>query len=293
MSVVVAAWPDPAGVEECLTALEPQRDPVRDEVWVVAAASGGAGRGAHPWASWLEASPRLLVPQLWSLGIRAASRDVVALTTAHCVPAPGWLAALREGHARLAGPAIGGPIEPPRGGRPVDWATYFLRYSAWLGLDREQAVPDLAGDNASYKRAVLLAAPEVAEDGFWEHEFHGRLRRAGQQPVFLPQMRVALRRSPAFGAFVRQRLRHGRRFGSARLRAHGRLWRAAAVAGSPLIPVALLGKVLGRALRHGRDLGALCGVLPLIAAFALAWAVGEASAYAAPARRIQPARLGG
>jgi hypothetical protein len=284
VSVVVATWRDAAGLGDCLDALAPQRNGT-DEVIVVSTVPTDDLRPLYPWASWLSAPATLLIPHLWSLGIAAARRDVVALTTAHFVPAPDWIAVIGSAHARLQSPAVGGPIDPPRNGRLVDWATYFLRYSAYLGYEREQTVPDLAGDNASYKRASILSHPELLRDGFWEQEFHARLRSLGQTLVFVPALRVRLQRSLGFGPFLGQRLRHGREFGLARLSGRSAAWRAAAIAVSPLIPAIVLAKVARRVLRSGRALGPFLAALPLLSAFALAWAAGEASAYVAPGRR--------
>jgi hypothetical protein len=164
----------------------------------------------------------------------------------------------------------------------VDWATYFLRYSAYLAYDREQTVADLAADNASYKRAAVLAYPEFLQQGFWEQELHARLRAEGHSLTFVPAMRVRLRASFGFAPFLRQRFLHGRTFGQARLRGQGITWRAAAILGSPLIPAILLAKVALRVLRSRRDWRPFLASLPITTAFALAWAAGEASGYVAP-----------
>lgn len=278
---MLAAWPDSAGLVECLEALAPQREGATDVVVVTPAPVADLG-ARFPWISCVSASPDLLIPHLWSLGIAAARREVVALTTAHFTPAPDWVSVIRACHARLPSAGIGGKVEPPRGGGLVAWATYFLRYSPYLGYDREQAVADLAGDNAAYKRAVLNAHPECLRDGFWEQEFHKSVRSEGQSLTFIPGMRVRLRTSFGFAPFIRQRLRHGREFGRRRLEGRAPAWRVAAVAASPLIPAVLLGKIALRVLRSRRDWRPFLAALPILCAFVLAWALGEASGYLAP-----------
>jgi hypothetical protein len=282
LSLVIAAWPDTEGLGECLQALAGQVRP-DTEVIVVSPCSSDS---TYSWLTWLEAPRGLLIPHLWSLGMARARAGVVALTTAHFVPAADWLAVIAAGHTRLQSAAIGGPIDPPRGGRVVEWATYFLRYSAYLGYDREQSASDLAGDNASYKRAELQAHPEFLREGFWELEYHKRLRSEGKTLTFVPGMRVTLRRSFGFRPFLSHRFRHGREFGRARLHGKSPALRAAAVLASPLIPFLLAGKIALRVARSGRDLGPFLASLPVLLSFVLAWALGEAAGYLLPAPSV-------
>jgi hypothetical protein len=279
VSVVVAAWPDTSGLDKTLAALGPQRDPATEVIVVSPAPRPPDCAQRFPWALWVEAPEQRLIPELWSLGMTRSRGEVVAITTSHFTPSTQWLAVIRDAHARLRSPAIGGPIEPPAGGSPADWATYFLRYSAYLRYDREQGVPDLAGDNASYRRAAIEAHPEFLREGFWELRFHERLRAAGETLTFVPAMRVRQHASFGFRRFVSQRLRHGREFGEARVRGKGPALRAAAVLASPLVPLILLGKVVLRVARSGRHLGPFLLALPILLCFVSAWGVGEAAGY--------------
>jgi hypothetical protein len=273
--VVVASRPEDGDVRIALEALDGQRDAGTEVIVAVA----GPARDGFPWAEWLAAPAEASVPRLWGAGLARAQGDVVAFTTAQFRPAPDWLAVIRAGHARLAAAGIGGPIDPPASGRAFDWAVFFLRYSAYLAYARESTVPDLAGDNASYKRSALALVPADAAGEFWEQEAHRALHARGETLVFLPEMRVRQVGSFPAATFLRQRLRHGRRFGADRARRHGRLWRTAAVAAAPLIPVILVAKVVGRVLASGRYAGPLLRALPALLACAIAWGVGEVTGY--------------
>jgi hypothetical protein len=275
---VVASRPEDGDPAECLAALEPQRD---DETEVLVASAGGRapGRSGLTWAGHVEAPADASVPRLWGLGLSRARGEVVAFTTTQFRPSPDWLAEIRASHARLDAAGIGGPVEPPPTESAFDWAVFFLRYSAYLAHEREAAVPDLAGDNASYKRAALLAIGAGGDGEFWEQEAHRRLLARGERLVFVPGMRVRQVGSFPAGVFLRQRLRHGRRFGTDRASRHGRIWRMAALGASPLIPAVLLGKVALRVLRSRRHAGRLLLALPALAACTGAWAAGEARGY--------------
>lgn len=292
VSIIIAAWGDAAGLAECLGSLSAQRAHAREVIVVSTAPARADLVASHPWVEWVEADADRLIPHLWGIGMARARGGLIAITTAHFTPTPGWVEAIVEVHARLAAPAIGGPIDPPRGGRAVDWATYFLRYSAYFGPDRERAVEDLAGDNASYKRSALAGHPEFARDGFWELDFHRGLRAEGHELVSVPAIRVAQRRSFGFGRFLRQRFEHGTQFGRARLRGRGALVRVVAAMAASLVPAIFLAKIVRRVARSGRDLGPFVVALPALLCFLAAWAMGEARGYLLAGRAEPTGRPG-
>jgi hypothetical protein len=279
LSIIVAAWPDLAGLEESLAALAPQRDSASEILVASPAAPDPELETRFPWVQWVETDADCLIPHLWARGMARAHGAILAITTSHFTAAPDWIPALREAHGRLEAPAIGGPMEPPRAGRAVDWATYFLRYSSFLAYTREQAVADIAGDNASYKRAALEAHADALRDGFWELDLHRHLRAEGKSIVFVPEIRLTQRRSFGFLCFLGQRFHHGQQFGRTRLQGRSLLARALAMAASPLIPLVFLGKIIGRVARSGRDWGPFLWALPVLISFLLAWSLGEAWGY--------------
>ena len=282
LSVVIAVWPDSEGLAECLDSLASQQD-AATEILVV----GGAPFPTEmcnrlPWVRWLQGSPGMLVPHLWSIGINSSRGKIVAITTARFVPAGDWLKCICEAHERLASPGIGGAIDPPDRGGSKDWAIYFLRYSAYLKYTREQSVHEIAGENASYKRASLVAHREAIADGFWEPDFHRLLRAEGKTLSFVPAIHVI--QGTAFGirCFCRQRFRHGRHFGQMRLRGSSALARILRIITSPLIPAVLLAKIFGRVIASRRYFGALLFSLPALFVFVGAWTLGEAFGYCTP-----------
>ena len=100
----------------------------------------------------LYADASALIPELWELGIGEGRGDVVVVTTAHCVPAKGWIAAIRESH-RSDEAGVGGAIENHDAAGLVDWAVYFCRYREFMLPFQRAVVAEIAADNASYKRA--------------------------------------------------------------------------------------------------------------------------------------------
>ena len=277
VTVAIASRREDGDLTACLAAFETQRD---DGTEIVVATAGTAFPSTEfPWACWVDGPADALVPRLWGLALSRARGDVVAFTTTQFRPRPEWLGVIRASHARLGAAGIGGPIDPPPTGRAFDWAVYFLRYSAYLAYDREVEIADLAGDNASYKRAALRSVGADTAGEFWEQEAHRALRGGGEALVFVPGMRVQQVGSPPAGAFLGDRMRHGRRFGADRARRHATPWRLAALCAAPLIPLVVLAKVVARVLRARRPWSRLAGALPALAACCVAWGLGEASGY--------------
>ncbi len=278
-SVVIAVWPDLNGLVECLESLASQRDAATEILVVSGACFSTEIRNRFSWVQWLQGSPGMLVPHLWSIGVNKSRGEIAAITTARFVPAPDWLKNIYEAHKRLASPGIGGAIDPPRGRSAKSWAIYFLRYSAYLNFTREQIVHEIAGENASYKRDSLAAHREAIADGFWEPDFHRLLRAEGKTLSFVPAIRVTQGAPFGIRCFCSQRFQHGRHFGQMRLRGNSAPMRIARVVTSPLIPAVLLTKIFGRAVVSRRHFGRLLFSLPLLFVFVVAWTLGEVFGY--------------
>ncbi len=279
VSVVVAAWPDTAGLLDCLGSLLRQSDE-RVQIFVASPMPLPADFARNFAAvRWLAAAPAALIPNLWSLGMAAATGEVVAITTAHFVPAPDWIAQIRAAHRRLDSAGIAGPIDPPRGGSLGDWATYFLRYSTGFIYHREQSVHDLIGDNASYQRSALQAHWESIRVGFWEPEFHRRVLAEGRTLVFVPEIRITQKFSFGVSRFCSQRLNHGRHYGRDRMRGKPVLFRLAGIVAAPLIPFVLLAKIMARLMHKPGYVLPFLASLPVLLLFIFSWAVGELWGY--------------
>lgn len=280
LSVVIAAWPDLRGLFGALEALEPHVVAGCDVTVVSPCPREEDVAQGFPRTHWIEAPRAALIPHLWAIGIARAQGQVVATTTAHFRPAPGWIDAIRSAHADSPAAAIGGPIDPPQAGSSSDWAVYLLRYGAYLAEPPvAHAVGDLAGDNASYKRSALEAHPEAVRDGFWEHELHQALGAEGETLVFDPRLRVRQHACFDFSTFLGQRFRHGVHFGRTRLRRRARAVGPAAALLTVFLPALLLGRTAARVLGARRHVLPFLHALPALAAFACAWSVGEATGY--------------
>jgi len=281
LSIVIASHDARATIIECLDSVRRQVGADTEVLLVDNSTDGTAVIARERFADLhvLDRPPAALIPELWAEGIRASRGDVVAITTAHCVPGERWAGTMLDA---LGGPAaaVGGAIDNDPGGSVVDWAIYFCRYASYMPPLREGFTDEIAGDNAAYRRRALDACAEVWREGFWETAVHAELHRAGERLWLAPEAVVTHKRSYGFAAFLRQRFVHGTRYARGRSRQIGAGGRLLRVLASPLVPGVLLVRIV-RQVRHRRRHGVqLVRSLPLVLAFLTAWTCGELIGYA-------------
>lgn len=279
LSVVVAATDASRSIERCLRHLERSCAGLRAELLVVdastddTAARVAALRGA---ATLFRLRPGTLTPQLWAEGYRRSSGRIVAFTTGHCLVLPAWARSLVQ--ALEAGAAgAGGPLVLGRDTGPLDWAVFYLRYSAFtperLGAGR--IAGDIAGDNAAYRREALDRHAAALERGFWEIDFHRRLRADGDWLAAVPAALIEFGPSFPLRTIISHRFAHGTHFGAARVRGGARArWQI--VLAAPLVPLVLAARAAARVLGTNRGRWRFVVALPWFLVLASAWAAGEA-----------------
>lgn len=287
LSVVLACGRNSLPPEESLAALRAACQGIETELIVAHAAGVPVPHdGAAPPVA-VAGGAEALIPELWGLGIRAASGDVVALTIPECRVPAGWARALLGAIADGATGA-GGGFALAGGADLVTRAVFLLRYSAFLPPAEGERRQEIAGDNAAYASTALRRHLGSLARGFWEVEFHRLIRDEGAVLMLVPGATATLSGPIRFGGMWRQRLEHGRRFAAWRVReAGGARWRI--VCAAPLVPALLVTRLLRR-LRGRRGMIRLAlPALPVVFALAVAWAAGEASgAWGTP--RTAPAK---
>jgi hypothetical protein len=280
VSVVVASNGAPGALERCLDALASQTD-AAEVIVCEAAAPDEAVRRRYPFASW-HVRKGALVPVLWRDGIERATGDLVALTISPMTPAPGWVDAVRA--ALVDADAAGGAIEPGNDLRLADAAEHLARYARDLLPFERRPSLELAGDNAGYRRALLLEVADSWRGGFWEPDVHRALAGRGAVLVHDPTLVVTMGRSAGATAFLRQRLAHGRVFGRSRGAGRPRGANLGRAAAAVLVPLVLVARTAREVLRRRRLRLRLVVSLPFLLAFDLAWAAGEALGHLDAAR---------
>ncbi len=282
LSVVVAAQDARATIGRCLQELEHQRPDGVAQLIVVANSSDGTADYVRQHFARVEVVEHrgwALVPELWGDGILRSREEIVALTTAQMVPDAGWARALLREHAGHSWAGVGGPILPAPGLGMLDQAVYWLRYSRYAARQPAGVVHDIAGDNASYRRALLLELSErIRREGFWEHEVHALLRQRGARLSCTPHAVMRYHGGTRFRHFARQRLSHGRRFGAQRIAHLGGIRRLLMPVVWPLTPAVFLARIWRDALRAGGS-ASLLKAMPVLLCLLICWSAGELLGY--------------
>ncbi|MDQ6888390.1 MAG: glycosyltransferase [Gemmatimonadota bacterium] len=276
LSVVIGCVEAAGSIEACLASLRDACDGISSEIIVVDASrddSAARAAGSSPESRVLRCPPGLLIPQLWARGYAASTGQVVAFTIGQCVVARGWARSLLDA---IAGGATGagGGFELADAATMTDCAVFFLRYSPFLPREERtiRVTRDIAGDNAAYRRDALERHAASFRDGFWEVDFHRRIRAEGAELVLVPEATVRFAGATPLGVMARHRFAHGRQYGASRVEAgERRRWQL--VLGAPLVPALLWARVAGR-LRAG-DRWKFAYATPAMLLLAAAWAAGE------------------
>ena len=278
ISVVIASIDAVQSIDDCLLRLQRSCAGLSAEFIVADASRDGTAThvmAMGPPVRLIRFNPNTLAPQLWAEGYHRSTGHIVAFTTAHCLVSPEWASALRE--ALDAGATgAGGPLVVADGTRPLDWAVYYLRYSAvmphTLGAGRVDG--EIAGDNAAYWRDALDRHVAMLNRGFWEIDFHRLLRADGGWLAGVPCAVVAFGRSFPASTIIRHRFAHGRQFGAGRVTGGTRAaWQI--VLAAPLVPFVLACRSGSRALSGGPARWRFIVALPWFLTLAAAWAAGE------------------
>jgi len=175
LTVIVGSLDAASHLPECLASLQSACAGFDAEILVVdgsAPASIEAVREQFASARFIAMPPGTLVPALWGRGLRDARGHVVAFTIPQCRVGAGWARSLIDG-IRSGAAGVGGPLDVLPGTSATGRATFYLRYSAWLGSPNGPA-HEIAGDNAAYDHAALRLARGDSAEPFWEVEAHAR-----------------------------------------------------------------------------------------------------------------------
>ena len=288
LSVVIATTEARTSIDDCLDRLRQSCAPLAAELIVVDASTDDTAARASafgPPVSVVTLPPGTLTPMLWAEGYRRSRGRIVAFTTGHCLASPRWAEAITA--ALGAGAAgAGGPLVIASGTRAIDWAIYYLRYSAFTpeAMGSGRIAGEIAGDNAAYRRDVLDRYADTFRNGFWELDVHRRLRADGGWLTAAPDAWMAFGRSFPARVILAHRYAHGRQFGAERV-AGGAKRRWQILLSAPLVPLVLWARALARTARSGREPWRFALATPWFLLLASSWALGEAAGAARGGRR--------
>jgi glycosyltransferase involved in cell wall biosynthesis len=146
-------------------------------------------------------------------GARAAGGDPLVFLDADCLPAPGWLDRLLEGHGAGA-TVVGGSLDLPAGLEPMARCDYYCGWYHAHSRRPAGEVPNHPPGNLSVRRAAFLATGGFTEQQpvAYAHEelaWQAEIRRAGGRIVFEPRAIVHHYNRPGFRNLLRRNYRWG------------------------------------------------------------------------------------
>ncbi len=285
LSVVAILFTSRAHLERCLDGLAAQDAEARTEIIVPhdGALDGDATLAQRPGVRLLRVPGAHSPAALRAAAVGAARAPIIALVEDHCVPVPGWAAAMLRAHeAPHAG--VGGPVDkglPPdrSGDSALNWAIYLTDYSRYMPPMPAGPAHGLTDCNASYKRDRLDALRAVWQTEFHENIVNDALRETGATFWFEPGMVVAEQRDLTLGYALRDRYTFGRLFGSSRVAGSPLSRRLVWAGAAALMPPVLVARVARNLFSRRRHRLQFVRCLPVLLLVSSAWMLGEAAGY--------------
>jgi hypothetical protein len=210
------------------------------------------------------------IPHAKAHGARHAAGSVVAFLEDHCVPSPGWAAAVWRAFDEH--PDVAAVAYSFRNLNPVNYvsrAFLVLAYGPWIAPAASRYIDSPSWMNVAYRASSLR--PHLSGLEQWlgcEFLFHAILRREGARFWHAGDAEVSHLNHPRLLGSCRDSSVWQRLFASSRVRNEGWGWprRVVYVCGSPLSPLVIAWR-LGRTLWQRPELrGRFFSSLPLVLA---------------------------
>ena len=164
--------------------------------------------------------------------------------------------------------------------RPLDLATFFCEYSAFMGPVRTGLMEVLPGMNIAYRRPAIASVDRaLLLRGFWETTAHPILVRNGGQFYQSDRITISHKKKFSFRLFARQRFLYSRYFAGIRFGREQAVARAAMCVGSLALPPLLLWRIVRDVALKKRQFADLARSLPYLMVFVLIWTWGEMVGY--------------
>lgn len=278
LSIVIAAWNDPASLSACLSSLAPQVDASIEVIVVSNYDCTLEIEQRFAFARFSREPDTAIVPELRTKGVLQSSGQIVAILEDHCTVGDEWCAEIIKSH-ELPYAIVGGSVENGPDQKALDWAVYFYDYGNYMLPDTARVVTSLSGANVSYKRAILEKIKGQYEHGFYEEIVHGELQRRGHSLYLAPSAVVHHNKEYSLSSALAEAFHHARTYGAKRISGAFPSKRVMYVAGSILLPIVLPVRTIVRVLRKGRHRKALGQSLPYLVLLLAGWSCGEFSGY--------------
>ena len=214
-------------------------------------------------------------------GILAAASDYVAFIEDHSFPERTWAEALLERHGKGDYAAVGPVVGNANPWTAVSWGCFLVFYSQWMAARPDTAVRHLAANQSCYRREILLDyGQDLAAMLEAESVLHYDLLRRDYRLSQTAAARIMHMNFSRLSPVLHEYFLASRVFALKRRRLWPGWRRAVYAAGSPLLPLIRLPRVLGESRRgHVRAMTLLRALVPVLMILC-AGAAGEMLGYA-------------
>lgn len=281
MSVVIPSvngWSDLRGA---LDAVYAQQGGGTVEVLVVERVGEivrAAIRDSFPSATVIEVASHVTIPQMRAMAFEAAHAEIIGVIEDHVIVPPDWIQRMLATHATGA-QVVGGAVDNAATGNLVDRAAFLCEYSHCLNPPPNGPAPWLTGNNVTYRKSLLQRFNSTLRQGRWEDALHDAFRDAGITLISQPDIRVGHNKHYSIGEYTSQRYLYSRAYAAMRVRNAPNIKRLLFGCATIALPPLIYWRVISEVMKSGRYRRELFRSLPLLAVFAVAWALGEAMGY--------------
>jgi hypothetical protein len=212
--------------------------------------------------------------------MEAATAPLVIFAQAHAYPQPGLVRAILAADETGDWTVIGPSMANSNPASATSRAAMQVNYGPWWNLGARGPRPaGVPGHNSAYRRDALLTLGDAIEKVLPAgDQLQVELKKSGHRLFYVPEAQISVVNVSRADFFLADMHRQGRLFAGER-RWPWPLWRRLAyAAGSPLIPVVRLSRIVPQALAAGRG-RSLWSELPALVCGLAVSAAGEFAGY--------------
>ena len=227
----------------------------------------------------VETGPMYSTAEARAIGVQAATSPIVVFTEDHSFPERKWAEALIRAHQQpwaVVGPAVinANPLSP------VSCANFLIEYSEWMDPAPDGPARHLPGHNSAYKKDLLLRyGDQLGKLLEAESVLQWDLIACGHQLFLETSAKTRHMNFSLFSPTILLRLQSGRLFAFTRSKHWSPQHRLIYIAGSPMIPLVRLYRILRQLQLPGRRVQQLPILLSITLILLIVDAFAEAIGY--------------
>jgi len=189
LSVVIPAYNEEKYIEDCLKALEKQKDSRVEIIVVDNASTDATGEIAESYADKVVREDRKGVAIARQRGFLEATGDIVAFTDADTIVAEGWIEGIRESLSN-GSTAVYGPVYL-YDGNALERAASKYAFTSFLLFNHYIGLPNISGQNFAAKRSAIkrVGGFNINLKSAEDVELGRRIKKVGRLS-FEPELKV-------------------------------------------------------------------------------------------------------